>query len=147
MGDSKRGGVLISAAMFYLVLVMQVQQSRGDDDNSAKAIEKTACYGECLVPCVKKGGWAGKALCAAKCTLECGFSAESAALHSTNNIPNPRDNLYFCNIGCASSLCTNFVTKQNPGACIYAQININFSSVRTEIIALFDRRNQVRMEI
>ncbi|KAK9923291.1 hypothetical protein M0R45_031719 [Rubus argutus] len=100
--------------MFYLVLVMQVQQSRGDDDDTAKAIDKTFCYGECLAPCVKKGGWVGKAVCATKCTLDCGFSAESAALHSTNNIPNPRDNLYFCNIGCASSLCTNFVTKQNP---------------------------------
>lgn len=146
MGDSKKG-VLISAAMFYLVLVMQVQQSRGDDDDTAKAIDKTFCYGECLAPCVKKSGWVGKALCATKCTVECGFSAESAALHSTNNIPNPRDNLYFCNIGCASSLCTNFVTKQNPGACIYAQININFSSVRTAIIDLFDHWNQVRLEI
>lgn len=73
--------MLISAAMFCLVLVMQVQQSRGDDDDIAKAIEKTVCYGECLAPCVKKGGWAGKALCAGKCTMECGFSAESAALH------------------------------------------------------------------
>lgn len=64
-----------------------------------------ACYENCFVSCVIGGKNVAK--CAAKCLPDCILPASL--------VPNLNDAQVVCKLGCASSLCTNFSTKENPG--------------------------------
>ncbi|GAY59894.1 hypothetical protein CUMW_197970 [Citrus unshiu] len=59
------------------------------------------CYRNCLEPCMM----AHKSMlyCSFKCMKKCSFSVHTL-----------RDTHFFCELGCVSSLCIDFSTKDNP---------------------------------
>lgn len=63
------------------------------------------CYKICFISCVIGGKNLVK--CAAKCLKDCVLPASS--------VLNSNDAQGFCKLGCASSLCTNLSTKEDPG--------------------------------
>ncbi|KAK9282363.1 hypothetical protein L1049_005280 [Liquidambar formosana] len=72
--------------------------------------QSTASFMECYTPCF------------ILCVIVPNHTAFSCALECLKNciIPNPPSTIHtdthsFCKLGCASSLCTNLSTKQNPG--------------------------------
>lgn len=74
--------------------------------NSTSAVENPLCYAQCLT-CLYGGPWVS-AICSGFCAANC--MAGSTSLRSV-----PKDNHYFCKLGCASSLCASFITRENPG--------------------------------
>ncbi|CAL9010239.1 unnamed protein product [Prunus brigantina] len=94
--------------MGYLVLGFLVAQS--------SAVDNPGCYGNCVDKCKKSKGLFGLAACGVICIAECAF--DSPSLHSV-----PKNNHYFCKVGCASSLCTSLLNQENPdiekvGGCV-----------------------------
>ncbi|XWS16378.1 hypothetical protein CRYUN_Cryun34aG0082000 [Craigia yunnanensis] len=88
-----------SVLMFCLVLGILVGQSR------AQIIGTAVCYADCYVPCVLRPQMTVGS-CAVDCFKNC------ILFKSTENTIN--DTQYFCNLGCAIALCSNFSTKENP---------------------------------
>ncbi|GAY59895.1 hypothetical protein CUMW_197980 [Citrus unshiu] len=68
---------------------------------SAASFRFWECYRNCLEACMI----AHKSLlyCPLKCTKKCAFGVHTL-----------KDTHFFCKLGCASSLCINFVSKDNP---------------------------------
>ena len=64
------------------------------------------CYKICFISCVIGGKNLIK--CAAKCLKDCVLPASSVL-----NLNDAQG--FFCKLGCASTLCTNFSTKEDPG--------------------------------
>ncbi|KAK2651376.1 hypothetical protein Ddye_011232 [Dipteronia dyeriana] len=65
------------------------------------------CYALCFVPCVIAEGSAAK--CALICVRKCLVKPSSIDLQKDTH------HSYFCKVGCATSLCTNLSTKEDPG--------------------------------
>ncbi|KAJ0075732.1 hypothetical protein Patl1_34108 [Pistacia atlantica] len=106
MERSKVGGVL----MICLVMGVLVGDSAGQ---SIQAF--TQCFAVCFVSCVLTPG-NDVPTCATKCITSCLFPGPSKSLKL-------KDPQYFCKLGCATSLCTNFSTKDDPakekvGSCV-----------------------------
>ncbi|KAK2651372.1 hypothetical protein Ddye_011228 [Dipteronia dyeriana] len=64
------------------------------------------CYALCFVPCVIAEGSAAK--CALICVRKCLVKPSSIDLQKDTH------HSYFCKVGCATSLCTNLSTKEDP---------------------------------
>ncbi|XP_031255774.1 thionin-like protein 2 [Pistacia vera] len=99
MERSKIGCVL----MICLVMGILVGDSAGQSIETFKR-----CYAICFITCVlTPGNGMSTSTCATKCIIDC-------------LIPHPSDSLklkdpqYFCKLGCATSLCTNFSSKEEP---------------------------------
>lgn len=84
-----------------IVAVLVLGQS-----NSTRAVENPLCYAQCLT-CLF-GGPLATVICSGFCAANC--MNASPSLRSV-----PKDNHYFCKLGCASSLCASFITRENPG--------------------------------
>ncbi|PQP98944.1 thionin-like protein 2 [Prunus yedoensis var. nudiflora] len=89
-------GVMSLAIIAFLVL---------GQSNSTRAVENPLCYAQCLT-CLY-GGPLAMAICSGFCAANC--MTGSPSLRSV-----PKDNHYFCKLGCASSLCASFITRENP---------------------------------
>lgn len=77
-----------------------------------------SCYESCFLLCVITPHHSVGS-CSFKCLKDCIIPTS----YSTNT-----DNQYFCKLGCASSLCSSFSTKQNPGNSIRSNpLNYSFS--------------------
>ncbi|CAL9010235.1 unnamed protein product [Prunus brigantina] len=63
------------------------------------------CYGACFGICIVKEHNPLK--CGIRCVKKCILTPEPSDGHQTNS-------LQFCKFGCATSLCTNISTKDNP---------------------------------
>ncbi|KAK4843842.1 hypothetical protein QYF36_013332 [Acer negundo] len=90
----KRG--VESIFMVFLILGLLVGQSPS----------LATCYALCFAPCVIVKGSAAK--CAVICLRKC--------LVKPSLIDLQNDTHYFCKVGCATSLCTNLSTKEDPAA-------------------------------
>ncbi|KAH9714556.1 hypothetical protein WN944_022135 [Citrus x changshan-huyou] len=86
-----------SLLMVYLMTGLLVGQSQA-------AFKE--CYETCFIICyITPGTTLGS--CAAKCLKDCIFPPK---LHTLSL----QDTEYFCKLGCATSLCTNLSSKDNP---------------------------------
>ncbi|OAY52919.1 hypothetical protein MANES_04G122200v8 [Manihot esculenta] len=88
-----------SLMVIFVVLGMAVGQSTAS---------LQTCYAGCFLKCMIIPGHSPIS-CGIKCLKDCIIPSSlttSTAKEQTH---------YFCNFGCASSLCTNFSTKQDPG--------------------------------
>uniref|UniRef100_A0A5B7C7R7 Thionin-like protein 2 n=1 Tax=Davidia involucrata TaxID=16924 RepID=A0A5B7C7R7_DAVIN len=92
------GGNLRSAVMIVLVLGLFVGQSTA-------SFKK--CYAKCFLFCMINIP-PTVLPCAVKCLKDCIIPKPTHHLTQENTH-------YFCKLGCASSLCTNISTIQNPG--------------------------------
>ena len=63
------------------------------------------CYAKCFIPCLIGGN---AVLCGIKCVPQC-IGKKTSAQDIT------KDTDYFCRLGCASTLCTQLSTEQDPG--------------------------------
>lgn len=69
------------------------------------------CYHSCFVMCVITPG-VSFLDCPSRCLHSCmSPSTKNAKFHHQHQ----HQNQLFCNLGCATSSCTNFSTKDNPG--------------------------------
>lgn len=93
---------LRSLAVAYLVLgMMLVGQSTASFES---------CYGSCFILCVIiPTNTVGS--CTLECLKDCIIPTPPLG---QSNIQN-HNHYNFCKLGCASTLCSNFSTKQNPG--------------------------------
>ncbi|KAJ9190124.1 hypothetical protein P3X46_001354 [Hevea brasiliensis] len=66
------------------------------------------CYKGCFLLCVITPG-NSLCSCGSKCLKDCIFPS------SITSLSGKEQTHYFCKFGCASSLCTNLSTKQDPG--------------------------------
>uniref|UniRef100_A0A0A0KC18 Thionin-like protein 2 n=1 Tax=Cucumis sativus TaxID=3659 RepID=A0A0A0KC18_CUCSA len=66
------------------------------------------CYAKCFIVCAITPG-IPVGTCGAKCLADCLFIASSPM------DLNYMDTHYFCKLGCATSRCTKFSTKKDPG--------------------------------
>ncbi|KAJ4718172.1 thionin-like protein 2 [Melia azedarach] len=66
----------------------------------------TECYEACFIICFLTPGTT-LASCATKCLKDCILPPN---LHTLNL----KDTQYFCKLGCATSMCANLSTKNNP---------------------------------
>ncbi|KAB2623876.1 thionin-like protein 2 [Pyrus ussuriensis x Pyrus communis] len=95
----------------YLVLGMLMLA--GQSSASFKS-----CYESCFILCVITPNHS-VSYCSFQCLKDCIIPSRSPLDHSNIH----KDNVYFCKLGCASSLCSNLSTKQNPevekvGGCV-----------------------------
>ncbi|KAL5822975.1 hypothetical protein ACOSQ3_020942 [Xanthoceras sorbifolium] len=90
----KRG--VQSLLMVFMILGLLVGQS---------AASLQTCYPICLVPCmiIEKN----LLKCAGMCLKKCIFKPSS--------MDSQKENHYFCKLGCATTVCTNISTKEDPG--------------------------------
>ncbi|XP_030464622.1 thionin-like protein 2 [Syzygium oleosum] len=88
-------GEVKSAFVVCLVLGLFLGQSRANFED---------CYKGCFILCAITPGQTLFS-CSFKCLKDC-ISPPSNNLRVTH---------YFCKLGCASSLCTNLSSKDNPG--------------------------------
>ncbi|KAI3437255.1 uncharacterized protein J3R85_005708 [Psidium guajava] len=84
-----------SAAVVCLVLGLFLGLSRASFED---------CYMSCFILCAITPG-NSLFSCSVKCLQDCIVPPSDS----------PRDTQYFCKLGCASSLCTNLSSKDNPG--------------------------------
>ncbi|KAL5756218.1 hypothetical protein ACOSP7_020641 [Xanthoceras sorbifolium] len=91
----KRG--VQSLLMVFMILGLLVGQS---------AASLQTCYPICLVPCmiIEKN----LLKCAGKCLKKCIFKPSS--------MDSQKEIHYFCKLGCATTVCTNISTKEDPAA-------------------------------
>lgn len=83
-----------------------------------------SCYQGCFILCIITPNQSAIS-CPFKCLIDC--IKPSFPVDFTH-----RDNDYFCKLGCASSLCTNFSTKEFPSIIL---------SLSHFLIALFSSNN------
>ncbi|XWS20333.1 hypothetical protein CRYUN_Cryun31cG0092300 [Craigia yunnanensis] len=95
----KRG--VSSVLMVCLVLGILVGQS------TAQVVPDVICYGSCFVQCMFRSGTT-----AGSCALEC----LSKCILPKSTVGTIRDTQSFCKLGCATALCSNISTKENPAA-------------------------------
>ncbi|KAL4626252.1 hypothetical protein ACB092_05G082700 [Castanea dentata] len=87
----------ISLLLLCFLMAVQVKESTA----SFKS-----CYQGCFILCIITPNQSAIS-CPFKCLIDC--IKPSFPVDFTH-----RDNDYFCKLGCASSLCTNFSTKEFP---------------------------------
>ncbi|XWS20334.1 hypothetical protein CRYUN_Cryun31cG0092400 [Craigia yunnanensis] len=95
----KRG--VSSVLMVCLVLGILVGQS------TAQVVQDVICYGGCFVQCMFRSGTT-----AGSCALEC----LSKCILPKSTVGTIKDTQSFCKLGCATALCSNISTKENPAA-------------------------------
>ncbi|KAI5337146.1 PREDICTED: thionin [Prunus dulcis] len=95
----EKKGVNMGAAMASLVLLVTLM-------GRSTAVDNPDCYANCLPKCVK-GSVFGTITCAGTCIAQC--LAISPSLLSV-----PKDDHYFCKLGCASSMCASLIDTENP---------------------------------
>lgn len=87
------------------------------------------CYETCFIICyITPGTTLGS--CAAKCLKDCIFPPK---LHTLSL----QDTEYFCKLGCATSLCTNLSSKDNPGKYQLNPNPLSFSFTHDSFICFF----------
>ncbi|EOY26334.1 hypothetical protein QQP08_020329 [Theobroma cacao] len=86
-----------SVLMVYLVLGLLVGQSTASFQT---------CYMGCFIWCVITPNNTVFS-CSVKCLKDCIIPSFS--------FPSGKDTQYFCKLGCATSLCTDLSSKENPG--------------------------------
>ncbi|KAK6267996.1 hypothetical protein QUC31_012156 [Theobroma cacao] len=64
------------------------------------------CYAACFIPCMADPTTT-TFYCAAKCLKDC--------ILPKSTVGGIKDTQYFCKLGCATALCTNISTKEDPG--------------------------------
>ncbi|KAH7547315.1 hypothetical protein FEM48_Zijuj01G0296700 [Ziziphus jujuba var. spinosa] len=97
MGDMKR--MMIVFAVVGLLLMVP----------SSTSASFASCYGGCFLLCVIIPTNTASS-CALQCLKNCIVPPSSTLQLSETN------SNYFCKLGCASSLCSNYSTKQNPNS-------------------------------
>lgn len=105
----KKGVTLSVAIVGYLVLGLLLGQ--------CSAVENPECYAGCLNKCKSSRGMMLLA-CGSACALQCLFSSPSL-------LSVPKDNHYFCKLGCSASLCNSFLDAENPGINIQSQFIVH----------------------
>ncbi|KAK2651375.1 hypothetical protein Ddye_011231 [Dipteronia dyeriana] len=94
------------------VIAKAFSKLKGDRLKMAKGLlvgqsaSLATCYALCFVPCVIAEGSAAK--CALICVRKCLVKPSSIDLQKDTH------HSYFCKVGCATSLCTNLSTKEDP---------------------------------
>ncbi|GKV10140.1 hypothetical protein SLEP1_g21549 [Rubroshorea leprosula] len=72
------------------------------------------CYESCFILCIIMLGKSALK-CSVKCLKDCiKFKPPPTALDGQNQTPS-EETEYFCKLSCASSLCTGFSSRQDPG--------------------------------
>ncbi|OAY52921.1 thionin-like protein 2 [Manihot esculenta] len=89
-----------SLMVVFMVLGMAVGQSNASSFGD--------CYKGCFLLCVLTTS-NSLVSCGAECLKDCIIPS------SITSLTGKEQTHYFCKFGCASSLCTNFSTKQDPG--------------------------------
>ncbi|XP_022777161.1 thionin-like protein 2 [Durio zibethinus] len=100
----KRGVSLI--LMVCLVMSTLVEQSRAQGGIVIPIGVAAICFGACFAPCVLQTGTTAGS-CAIDCIKNCLFKSTAGGV---------KDTQYFCNLGCSTTLCSSFSTKENPAA-------------------------------
>ena len=86
-----------------------------------------SCYQGCFILCIITPNQSAIS-CPFKCLIDC--IKPSFPIDFTH-----RDNDYFCKLGCASSLCTNFSTKEFPS--IILSLSLPNSSIFFKLFTLY----------
>lgn len=91
------------------------------------------CFAKCYGPCCYTPF--DSIYCSTKCVTQCAGAAASYAFPTAFHKPTTAYN--FCKLGCATSLCTNFSTKNDPGSYLF-WLNYKFDvSFPFEILFLY----------
>ncbi|KAK6264033.1 hypothetical protein SCA6_019467 [Theobroma cacao] len=93
----KRG--VSAVLMVCLVLGILVGQSTAQGTN-------VLCYAACFIPCMADPNTT-TFYCTIKCLKNC--------ILPKSTVGGIKDTQYFCKLGCATALCTNISTKEDPG--------------------------------
>ncbi|TYH53486.1 hypothetical protein ES332_D09G103500v1 [Gossypium tomentosum] len=99
----EKRGVSVSWVICLVVLGVLVGQS------TAQLMPFGICYASCFATCTLGGG-GGPASCSLQCLKNCLLTK------STVGGGTVKDTLSFCKLGCASALCSNFSTSDNPAS-------------------------------
>ncbi|XVE52120.1 hypothetical protein DITRI_Ditri02bG0096700 [Diplodiscus trichospermus] len=99
-----------SVLMVFLVVGIIVGQSTAQFGPTA------VCYATCYVPCILR-----PKTTAASCAIEC----LKNCILPKSTVATINDTQSFCKLGCATALCSNLSTKENPaekkvGSCVDA---------------------------
>ena len=79
-----------------------------------------SCYESCFLICLITPNNSAFG-CSFKCLKDCvlqppsHLSADNTTTITTSSTKHKNNIFYFCKLGCAASLCTNFSSKHNPG--------------------------------
>ena len=84
-----------------------------------------SCYQGCFILCIITPNQSAIS-CPFKCLIDC--IKPSFPIDFTH-----RDNDYFCKLGCASSLCTNFSTKEFPSIILSLSLSLSLSLPNSSI--------------
>ncbi|XP_022146010.1 thionin-like protein 2 [Momordica charantia] len=106
--ENRRGKWGLSTVMVWLVVVSSVM-------TTAESTSFQECYATCFVICAITPG-ASFSECPLKCLQACiipSFPIDDAAATATA-ADRRTHNHFFCKLGCAATLCTNFTTNHNP---------------------------------
>ncbi|XWS16379.1 hypothetical protein CRYUN_Cryun34aG0082100 [Craigia yunnanensis] len=104
----KRG--VSSVLMICLVLGIIVGQS------TAQLLPTAVCYANCFVPCILR-----PETTVGSCAIDCFKSC----ILPKSTVGTIKDTQSFCKLGCATALCSNISTRENPaekkvGSCLDA---------------------------
>ncbi|XWS19026.1 hypothetical protein CRYUN_Cryun32bG0095600 [Craigia yunnanensis] len=91
--------VLMVSLVMYCVLVGQTKAQPGT------IIPAAVCYQTCILACINLPDIPYD--CLVHCLKNCFLKSAAGSL---------KDPQYFCKLGCATALCSNLSTKENPAA-------------------------------
>ncbi|KAJ9537813.1 hypothetical protein OSB04_030546 [Centaurea solstitialis] len=91
-----------------MVMVMVVGDCRGEEESSFKD-----CYAKCFIFCMIEPK-ENLCTCSTLCLKECIFPSLLPSSSSSYAIDQHSQNLGYCKLGCATSLCSNISKTHNP---------------------------------
>lgn len=120
-----------SVVMVWLVMGLLLMPPT----TSTTASTFTSCYVGCFILCVIVPTNTATT-CALQCLKDCIVPSSPRTVPLTH-AAHPKENIfYFCKLGCASSLCSNFSTKHNPSNLFSAMSHIYIQHFLTYFLVL-----------